>query len=150
MKQLLVFCILLLCCCAQKPETKQDQLTQQEVESIVDRYDQAWNNKDTLQVNELLGPDYIYFNSEGGLSTRMESLQFLGDTSFVILNARRSEVETKISGNVAVVSSHWKGELVWKGDSIHDNQRCGQVYMKRDGKIQLISEHCIAIKELKR
>ncbi|HEY9045164.1 MAG TPA: nuclear transport factor 2 family protein [Ohtaekwangia sp.] len=145
MTQRYIFCLLLLCACVKKQDAEQGLLTKEEVASFVNQYDQAWNSKDTLKVNEILGPDYIYFNSVGGLSTRAETLQFLGDSSYVILDAKRSEVEVKVTGNTAVVSSHWKGELIWKGDSIHDNQRCGQVYLKRDGKILLISEHCVAI-----
>ncbi len=42
-----------------------------------------------------------------------------------IHKAARPEVEMIIENNIATVNSHWIGDLSWKGESIHDNQRCG-------------------------
>lgn len=124
-----------------------DTLTEAEVLDFIARYDQAWNAKDTQTVNTLLSPAYLYFDSQGGLTTRERNLEILGADYYQILSAQRSELQVKLDGNVATVSSRWEGNGTWKGEEFRDNQRCGLTLLKQKGKIHLLNEHCIPIKQ---
>jgi hypothetical protein len=124
-----------------------EAITEKEVEDFIAMYDNAWNTKDSLAVGELLADDYLYFTSTGEVNKKMATMNFLSDPNYVIHKTSRAETEITIRANVATVSSRWIGELSWKGEAIHDNQRCGFTIAKIDGLIQLLSEHCVEIKK---
>jgi ketosteroid isomerase-like protein len=134
--------------CNTSPETgANDMITESDVRAFIAQYDRAWNAKDSAMVKTLLSDDYLYFTSQGGTNNKPKTLAFLRDTAYVIHAASRPELEIIIHGNVATVNSHWTGELSWNGEAIHDNQRCGITLAKVDGKTEIISEHCIEIKQ---
>lgn len=138
---LLLIYSVMISCSADRTET----LTEPEVVAFLNRYDSAWNSKNVIQVAKRLGDKYLYFDSKGGLTTLDKTLQFLADTSYVIHSANRSEIEVRVDGNIAIVTSHWIGELSWKGEPIHDNQRCGLTIIKKNGELKIVAEHCVAI-----
>jgi hypothetical protein len=111
----------------------------------VARYDSAWNRRDTSAVGLLLAPRYQYFSSRGGVSSRLETMSFLGDSSYRLELARRSEVTVTWSDPVAVVSSRWQGNGTYRGKAFNDDQRCGQIWLRTGGTWQLLNEHCVQI-----
>ena len=145
LKTLLIFFsfIFLIGCAGREKST--DALTEKEVRDFITAYDHAWNSKDTVTIKEMMNDQYIYFSSKGDISRKASSLEFLKDSAYVIHSATRPEIEIIIESNVATVNSHWIGDLSWKGESIHDNQRCGLTITKVDGAITLIAEHCVQI-----
>jgi ketosteroid isomerase-like protein len=112
---------------------------------LISRYDRAWNARDTAAVNRFLAPDYQYFSSTGGLSSRVETLAFLGSTEYQLERALRSEVAVRMSGPVAVASSRWQGRGLYRGERFTDDQRCGLVWLQTVAGWQLLSEHCTQI-----
>ena len=124
------------------------QKTDKQVETVLQilkRYDDAWNKKDAKTVGEVLAPDYLYFTSTGGHSTRRESLDFLVSPKYILPFVERSEIKAFRHENTVIVSSRWKGQGSYDQGEINDDQRCGQVFVK-DGKTwKLLSEHCVQI-----
>ena len=112
---------------------------------IVARYDSAWNRRDSMIVNQLLAPNYQYFTSRGGISSRAETMKFLADPGYVLERAHRSELVVTPSGTVAVVSSRWEGQGSYRGERFVDDQRCGQTWVRNGGDWQLLNEHCVQI-----
>lgn len=106
-------------------------------------YDSAWQAKDSARVAPYLASDYAYFTSTGGLSTRAESFGFLRDTTYWLTRSDRSELEITMSGTVARVSSRWIGEGMYQGGVVRDDQTCGLIWIWRDERWQLFSEHCV-------
>jgi len=117
-----------------------EQLTQ-----LVARYDRAWNGRDSLTVNELLAPNYQYFTSRGGISSRAETMKFLADPDYALERAHRSELAVTVSGMVAVVSSRWQGQGSYRGERFVDDQRCGQTWVRNGRAWQLLNEPCATI-----
>jgi ketosteroid isomerase-like protein len=116
-----------------------------QVEALVARYDSAWNHRDTSAVSRLLAPRYQYFSSRGEVSSRAETLAFLGAPDYVLEHATRSELAVALSGPVAVVSSRWQGHGTYRGEAFQDDQRCGQAWLRTPRTWQLLSEHCVQI-----
>jgi hypothetical protein len=85
----------------------------------------------------------LYFTSNGGLSTRTESLAFLVDTGYVLTRSHRSEVQVALTGPTARVSSRWEGVGRFHNDSVRDDQTCGQTWLWREGQWVLFTEHCV-------
>ena len=115
------------------------------VPALVASYDSAWNRRDTAVVGKLLAPRNQYFTTRGGVSTRAETLAFLGARDYVLEHAERSEVAISVSGPVAVVSSRWRGRGSYRGEAFEDDQRCGQTWLRSGAVWQLLSEHCVQI-----
>ncbi len=113
------------------------------VRELVGSYDAAWLAKDTAAVARLLAPGYVYFTSTGGLSFRSETIAFLSDTSYVLDEMDRSEVEITLDGPVARVSSRWRGTGRYQGAPVRDDQTCGQIWVWAEGIWRLFSEHCV-------
>jgi hypothetical protein len=115
------------------------------VTALIARYDQAWNGRDTATVDRLLAPDYQYFTSTGGVSSRGETLGFLSSPDYQLAHAARSEIQVRVSGLVAVASSRWRGHGRYRGKAFTDDQRCGQVWVRTDVAWLLLTEHCTQI-----
>lgn len=115
------------------------------VEAYVARYDSAWSQRDTSAVSRLLAPQYQYFTSRGGVSSRAETMAMLSDPGYRLEHANRSEIAVLWSGPVAVVSSRWQGQGTYRGQPFKDDQRCGQTWLLTDRTLQLLSEHCVQI-----
>jgi hypothetical protein len=124
------------------------------VRAYVARYDSAWSQRDTSAVSRLLAPQYQYFTSRGGVSSRAETMAMLSDPDYRLEHANRSEIAVSWSGPVAVVSSRWQGQGTYRGQTFKDDQRCGQTWLVGVGRLdelgtdetlQLLSEHCVQI-----
>jgi len=116
-----------------------------DVARLVARYDSAWNGRDAPAVNKLLAPNYQYFTSRGGISSRAETIKFLADSGYVLERAHRSELAVTVSGTVAVASSRWQGQGSYCGERFVDDQRCGQTWVRNGRAWQLLNEHCVQI-----
>lgn len=118
----------------------------EEVVQALKKYDEAWNKKDVKTVEKILASDYIYFTSRGGTSSREETLAFLGSPKYIIKSAERSEIKTFCTADTIIVSSRWKGNLVYNDEVINDDQRCSLVFaLNGQKKWTLLSEHCTQI-----
>jgi hypothetical protein len=116
-----------------------------EIGALVARYDSAWNQRDTIAVSRLLAPQYQYFTSRGGVSSRAETMAMLSARDYRLEQANRSEIAVSLSGPVAVVSSRWRGHGTYRGQPFKDDQRCGQTWLETSQSWQLVSEHCVQI-----
>jgi hypothetical protein len=141
------FFILFIISCNQGEPTKEPStdISKEEVTNFLKTYDDAWNAKNNKVVDSLYAPQYRYYTSVGGVSSRARNLEILAADYYKLIVAKRSEIDISIDGNIAIVSSRWQGNGIWKGAPFNDNQRCGLVIQKRDEKLRLLSEHCTDI-----
>jgi hypothetical protein len=123
----------------------QDQGQEAEIVTLVARYDSTWNRQDTVALSRLLAPEYQYFTSRGGVWSRTQLFGLVGSPSYVLQQARRSEVTVTLRPPAAVVSSRWQGHGTYRGKPFTDDQRCGLVWLHTEGGWRLLSEHCIQI-----
>ena len=122
-----------------------DNLSKEEVMAFLSAYDDAWNKKKNKTVDSLYAPQYKYFTSVGGVSSRARNLEILSADYYNLVGASRTEIDITIDGNTAIVSSRWQGNGMWKGEPFNDNQRCGLVIQKKGKELKLLSEHCVDI-----
>ena len=122
-----------------------NNISKEEVISFLRRYDSAWNSKNNKVVDSLYAPQYRYFTSVGGVSSRSRNLEILAADYYKVIAANRTEIDISIDGNIAIVSSRWQGNGVWMNEPFNDNQRCGLVIQKKGKQLKLLSEHCVDI-----
>ena len=72
-------------------------------------------------------------------------IEILAADYYKVIAATRTEVDILIDGNIAIVSSRWQGNGIFKDEPFNDNQRCGLVIQKKGKELKLLSEHCVDI-----
>lgn len=127
------------------PQDPSGKISKEEVTSFLKTYDDAWNAKNSRVVDSLYSLQYRYYTSVGGISSRARNLEILAANYYKLITANRSEIDISIDGDVAIVSSRWQGNGIWKDVPFSDNQRCGLVIQKTGGGLKLLSEHCVDI-----
>lgn len=115
------------------------------IKKILTEYDQAWNRKDAKTVEKFLAPNYIYFSSTGGTTSRQRTLEFLASPKYIIKSAKRTELTAYSAANTLIVSSRWIGSGSYNDEVFNDDQRCSLVFTKEKGSWKLLSEHCTQI-----
>lgn len=143
----IVSCVSFLSCqLGQQDEEKEDLLTEAEVKDFVNKYDRLWADRDTTGMKQAMDEKYIYFTSTGATIGRNDMMNwFTPADKYKIEKAERTEVSVQINGSTAIVSSRWVGNGSFDGEKFNDDQRCGLVIQKKNGRLILISEHCTQI-----
>lgn len=142
---LLIVALLLISGCKQSND-RNNTLTEQQVAETIRSYDKAWGQKDTAAVSGIMGKEYRYFSSRGGVRSRSWILgSLLGNPSYQIDSLDRSELTVRVFDNAAVAGSRWQGYGSYAGEQLVDDQRCSQVFVLRNNGLFLVSEHCTDI-----
>jgi hypothetical protein len=125
---------------------RQQEITEQEVINAINKFDYGWENKQLKTVDSVLSPSYIYFTQSGGTFSRDSVVATAGENSYLLDRVSRSEFKITTSGNTAVVSTRWKGKGIYRGTPFDEDQRCSIVLIKKDNKVEILSEHCTPVK----
>jgi len=127
-------------------QQQQSALTTEEVTDVINKFDNGWRNKDLQAVDSVLSPSYIYFTQSGGLFSRDSVVATAGEATYVLQDMSRSEFSISLNDNTAIVSTRWKGKGSYRGTPFDEDQRCSIVVIKKDNKVEILSEHCTPIK----
>lgn len=143
------FCSLLVISC--KMETKRpiekDIIIEKDVMDFINTYDRSWAQRDTSLMKELMDDEYVYFTSTGQTQRRADIMGWFDPADkYKADTVSRMEITIfKLKGNTAIVSTRWIGSGTFGTEKFDDDQRCGLVIQKLDGKMRLLSEHCVQI-----
>jgi len=97
--------------------------------------------KDLAAFDALLSPNYVYFTSTGGVMDRKAMLTMLASPDYKIDSGSREEVRAFVTGETAVLGTHWIGRGSYQGKPFADDQRCS-VVISLGFKPEVLSEHC--------
>ncbi|MBK6938196.1 MAG: nuclear transport factor 2 family protein [Chitinophagaceae bacterium] len=128
--------------CRQKSEI----ITEAEVIAVINKFDDAWENKNAAVVDSVLSSHYLYFTQSGGTFDRKSILKTASSSVYKLQTMQRSKFSIIIEGNTAVVNSIWYGKGSYHGEDFDDSQRCSITLIKLKGKVKILSEHCTPIK----
>jgi len=146
-KRALLFLIVSMLFYGCKP--KEMPLTEDEVMKVINQFDDGWKYKNMETVNSTLSPVYTYFTQSGTTFSRDSVVATAGESTYSLQDVSRSEFDIQIYGNTAVVSTRWKGKGSYRGTPFDEDQRCSIVVVKKDNKVQILTEHCTPIKSNK-
>ena len=126
--------------------TQKEMLTREEVLSAIQRFDDGWKNKKATAVDSVLSPSYIYYTQSGGVFDRKSVVHTAGSTDYKLDTMHREQYDIKIEGNTAVVNTIWNAKGSYFNTPFDDRQRCSITLIKKNGKVEILSEHCTPIK----
>jgi Domain of unknown function (DUF4440) len=121
-------------------------VTEREAIQVINKFDDAWQNKNQHIVDSVLTPTYVYFTQSGSIFSRDSVVATAGESSYILQNMSRSEFLVTLYDNTAIVSTRWKGKGIYRGAPFDYDQRCSIVVIKKDNKVEILSEHCTPIK----
>ena len=87
----------------------------------------------------LLGDDLTYVHSNGMLDTKESYLSGLRSGASRYLSMDMSDVAVRASGDTAVINAKFDARVLVRGNEVHPTPRVLIVYMKRDGRWQMIA-----------
>jgi Domain of unknown function (DUF4440) len=125
---------------------QKETLTQEEVLVAIQHFDEGWKNKNADAVDAVLSPSYVYYTQSGGTFDRTNVVNTAGSPDYRLDTVRRQQFDIKIEGNTAVVNTVWNAKGSYFDTPFNDSQRCSITIIKKDGKVQILSEHCTPIK----
>jgi ketosteroid isomerase-like protein len=145
----LIGCFLMAACHSGRPKpVDAAMLTENEVRDFINRYDKAWAERDTVAMKEIMDDKYIYFSSTGNTTTKDNIISWFSPADkYKVDTAYRNEINIILNANTAIVSTHWAGNGTFGEEKFDDDQRCGLVVQKLNGKLKIISEHCVQIEK---
>jgi len=126
--------------------TQKEMLTREEVVTAIQRFDDGWKNKKATTVDSVLSPSYVYYTQSGGVFDRKSVVQTAGSTDYKLDTMHREQFDIKIEGNTAVVNTIWNAKGSYFNTPFDDRQRCSITLIKKNGKVEILSEHCTPIK----
>jgi len=121
-------------------------ITEEEVIAAIKKFDNGWENKNLHTVDSVLSHSYVYFTQSGGIFSRDSVVATAGSPSYVLNNMNRSEYVVTLYDNTAIVSTRWKGSGTYRGVPFDEDQRCSITLIKKNNKVEILSEHCTPIK----
>lgn len=125
---------------------QQQDITEHEVMNTIQRFDAGWLKKKLPTVDSVLAASYVYFTQSGGTFSRDSVVATAGENSYMLDTMSRSEFVITTYGNTAVASTRWKGKGIYRGTPFNEDQRCSIVLVKRNNKVEILSEHCTPVK----
>ncbi len=145
MNKLLIYFLtsILLTSCAQKTA---EPLTENEVHTVMEKFDLGWKTKNPALVDSVLSPHYLYFTQSGKTFDRAALIATAGSQIYTLQTMERDNLTIQLEGNTAVVNTIWKGKGIYHGESFDDKQRCSVTITKWNGKVQILAEHCTPIR----
>ena len=114
-----------------------------EVQSLSERWFQAWLDKDAATVKRLAAEDYIYVAPNGSTLDRSAILAIIRSPSYRLDHGTRTEVVVRAVGrDAALVRHRYQGAGSFQGTSFTDDHRCVMVWEKQAGEWRLVMEQC--------
>jgi ketosteroid isomerase-like protein len=129
-----------LCSC------NKNDISKEEVIDAIHKFDNGWEHKNLHAVDSVLSPSYVYFTQSGGTFSRDSVVATAGETAYTLHDMSRSELDVTLDGNTAIASTRWKGKGTYRGAPFDEDQRCSITLVKKDGRVEILSEHCTPIK----
>ena len=126
--------------------SQRNAITHEEVIEAINKFDNGWENKNLKSVDSVLSPAYIYFTQSGSTFSRDSVVATAGENSYALQDMSRSEIAITLYGNTAIVSTRWKGKGSYRGTPFNEDQRCSIVLIKKENKVEILSEHCTPIR----
>jgi ketosteroid isomerase-like protein len=123
------------------PKAVGDSAGVKEVMQAIANYREALTGKDIQKLDLIWGDEYLFTNASGVLVTKAQRIANLksGATALDSIVPNEDQVYVRLYGNVAVVKSHVFLKGQYSGESTADNFRSIHVWVKRQGRWQLVA-----------
>lgn len=114
-----------------------------ELHGLIERWFQAWLERDAATVERLMADDYLYIAPSGLVLDRPAILHIVRSPSYRLDHFTRTEIVVRAVGHdAAVVQDRRHGRGSFEGTSFTDDHRGVMVWEKLAGEWRLVMEQC--------
>jgi uncharacterized protein (TIGR02246 family) len=118
---------------------------EQEVRSLGLEYDKAYVQQDAAGFDRLLADEFTLTDHEGKVLSKTEVIAAAKSGNNRVEVGKSEDVKVRLYGNTALVTGRWIEKSTSKGRVINATMQATTVYVKRDGRWQIISDQVTAI-----
>lgn len=133
--------ICFLCCLPPLLVAQQRSPDGEKVLALEKKWTESYKHRDVSLLSSLLAEDFVITVEDGSTYGKVGYISHSADSSVHVEVAELSELKVRMHGDTAVVTGayHETGES--KGKRYEYRDRLTDVWMKRDGKWQVIASH---------
>jgi ketosteroid isomerase-like protein len=136
---------LLISCASAAQSTLPGQRAEAELRAVVQAWLAALVRSDTIALYRIIGVDYRNTTSSGTVLNREQDLAPVVDGSVTFATATADEVDVHVFRDAAVVTGRAQFVGTYKNRPFNSAERFTDVYVRRDGRWQVILGHSTAI-----
>ena len=118
----------------------------QEVLNVEHAWTEAHLNGDVQTLEEIMAFDYVKIQPDGSLSDKQATLASYQPDQREWEVARGDEYDVRVYGETAVVIGRWTARGINHGESFDYAARFLSIYVRRDGRWQMVAEQSTDIR----
>ena len=130
------FCCLSMLCSAQQKTPDEEKVL-----ALEKKWAESYKQRDISLLSSLLAADFIITVEDGKTYGKEGYISHSADSSVQVGVAELSELRVRVHGNIAVVTGAYHETGNSKGKPYEYRDRLTDVWMKTDGKWQVVASH---------
>ena len=130
------FCCLSMLCSAQQKTSDEEKVL-----ALEKKWAESYKQRDISLLSSLLAADFIITVEDGKTYGKEGYISHSADSSVQVGVAELSELRVRVHGNIAVVTGAYHETGNSKGKPYDYRDRLTDVWMKTDGKWQVVASH---------
>lgn len=141
--------IILASCGDNKDEKTNEYATaaKKELTLLNQQYDSLLISADTARLSKLYAPEFSYTTPEGQVRNKAQQLTNLASGGLKLEVGKSDEVEVMVYDSTAVLTGRFIGKGTFAQNFVDIQERYTTVWVKRDGRWQLVKEQGTFIKQ---
>jgi ketosteroid isomerase-like protein len=118
---------------------------EQEVLKINEDFDRAIMAQDAAGYRRILADSFIFTSASGKVTNKSQELAKVISGDFKYELVKSDDLGVEIYGKTAVLTGRFKAKGKYKGNSFEFSERYTAVFVKRNGRWQMVAEHASEI-----
>lgn len=114
---------------------------EQALRKLVSERDQAIQKADTAAIDRIYADDYIATSATGLVRTKAQVMEDLKSGAIKLESISSDDIEVRVHGDTAIVTGRMTSKGTDRGREISGQRRFTQVYMKKNGRWQIVAFH---------
>jgi uncharacterized protein (TIGR02246 family) len=128
--------------CAQYETAKNEapgNAAQEEVRRVQDALISAYVHRDIDALDHVLGDEYTFVADDGSVMDKVKTIASFKSGERQITSYVRDDERVRVYGDTAIMTYHYTSTEAYKGRDDSSNDRLMRVFVKRDGRWQIIA-----------
>jgi len=113
-----------------------------EVREVKRLYDVAQLKNDASWFERTFAEDYVWIGPDGVVVPKAEYVRDLKSHDLTWESVEAKDMEVRVYGDTAIATGRFFGKGRLRGKLLDERQRFTSVLIKRNGRWQIITEHC--------
>ncbi|MEO7673560.1 MAG: nuclear transport factor 2 family protein [Pyrinomonadaceae bacterium] len=116
-----------------------------EVLKVNEEFDRAIVSRDATAYERILSDDFVFTSFDGSLSNKLKEVEKVRSGDLKFEYGKSDEIRVKVYGKTAVVTGRFSAKGQNKGVGFTFIERYTGVFVKQNGRWQMVAEHASEI-----